>query len=49
MWDFSGTPPPPKKKKKKKNVLHAWGGEVSEASNGFADGQATINCLNEDG
>ena len=33
---------------KKCNVLHARCGVVSETSNGFTDGQATINCLKED-
>ena len=33
---------------KKCNVLHARSGVVSETSNGFTDGQASINCLNED-
>ena len=30
------------------NVLHARRGVVSETSNGFTDGQATINSLKED-
>ena len=33
---------------KKCNVLHAWHRVVSETSNGFTNGQATINCLKED-
>ena len=30
------------------NVLHARRGVVPETSNGFTDGQATINCLKKD-
>ena len=33
---------------KKCNLLHARRGVVSETSNGFTDGQASINCLKED-
>ena len=33
---------------KKCSVLHTQRGVVSETSNGFIDGQATVNCLKED-